>query len=47
MKTQLLLNIVFIALVITFNSDLKIYANKAFDIISNFLFGGKGNICRL
>ena len=47
MKTQLLLQIVFIALVITFNSDLKVYANKAFDFISNFLFGGKGNICRL
>ncbi len=53
MKTQLLLQIVFIALLITFNSDLKIYSeklciycDKLYNKVSDFLFGGKSNICR-
>lgn len=42
MKTQLLLEIVFIAVVILINSDFE----RIYNSFSNFLFGGKGNICR-
>lgn len=42
MNTTLLLTIIFVALLITVNSDLE----KVYNVISKFLFGNQRNICR-
>ena len=42
METTIILTAVFFGTLLTFNSDLGNFHNR----ISNFLFGGKGNICR-